>query len=413
MAERTLLRLAEQLDLKLPADVVEWCDSEIWREWSSRGFGEPLHPDEIEGHVWAGQMLPDTLSFIGDGSGDYLCLRFHTDGTVSELVAWSHEGGGWAHFGNTLCEALLFDAARSSVHDPDPAANGISADGLIFANWALRTMASHSEEHRFKEGLTLDNLLESGIAELAVRQELCKNSWISGLLKQCFKFGGMALAQEVGVEWSDFARWTIDTALIPENFTNKLALATGLSVEEILQQDWENARQHAEQANRLRTDLLWPYSIMGWSAERNGRLDAAVDHYYAGLKKMQTTASFTENWRLTDDLAQRKFVLERLNALQTKVPRVEWDDPYLHAGLALWKPHEEFRGIRSYWLDEATRAENRSVHNRAYWSYYCAGWDMYQPDPQLLHPLAVAAQNAGWPALASLARLHLENAPSD
>src|SRR5207237_7281850 len=103
--------LADSFHLQLPDDVSAWFDSEIWREESALGFSAPLAPDEIPRAIWGGAMLPDTVPVLGNLGGDYLCLRINPNGSVAEVVAWLHEGSFWSSYGNTFCEALLFDAA--------------------------------------------------------------------------------------------------------------------------------------------------------------------------------------------------------------------------------------------------------------------------------------------------------------
>jgi hypothetical protein len=92
-------RLSKQYHLNLPADVVAWFDGERWKEFSETGFGVPLEPaqllDSNSSVLLGGLMLPDALPILDNGCGDALCLRFNSQGTVSEVVRWMHEGGNW------------------------------------------------------------------------------------------------------------------------------------------------------------------------------------------------------------------------------------------------------------------------------------------------------------------------------
>ena len=60
--------------------------------------------------------MPDTLPIIGNDYGDWLCLRIARDGTLAELIHWSHCGGDWLPYGRNLAEGLLYDAAQRILH---------------------------------------------------------------------------------------------------------------------------------------------------------------------------------------------------------------------------------------------------------------------------------------------------------
>ena len=183
--------------------------------------------DPPPGAIWAGFMLPDTLPIIGNDYGDWLCLRIAADGTVSELVQWSHGGGDWIPCGKTLAEGLLYDAAVRVMY-PQRAApvEGESTDPQVFraAEWARQWMAQRGrlvprfwpydgeQSREIKAHALLDVLAGAGIAEFAV----CRDRILGYLESPLKSRSEAALAQELGVSWEpEFVSWLFDTARIP------------------------------------------------------------------------------------------------------------------------------------------------------------------------------------------------------
>src|SRR6266446_5925211 len=365
MSKKWSQTLAGKFSVCLPEDVIDWCDSEIWKKESLQEFSEEGCPDGSG--IWGGAMLPDTLPMLGNGCGDCLCLRFRPDGTVSEVIRWLHEGAMWSSYGNSLSEAILFDAALA-VAKGDPSVSP------LYADWALKRLEIEPDKRaKLEEDLSISSLFEAGLAETAVRRELCKQCWSSGLLRFCHKKGCGNLAEQLGVAWSKFSEWLFDTSLIPTSLMAELAKRTGIPPEAILHQDWEGATMHALRVRELRTDLSWPYAVLGWAAERLGHLQRAVDYYFAGLKTLETSADFTETWA-TSDFGIRKFALDRLRARRDVLSPEILHDSYVQATL---KAEKEGVAIRDYWLEQGQLAEQRGLNEDAYHCYYSAGWDFY------------------------------------
>ncbi len=63
----------------------------------------------------AGFMLPDTLPILGNGYGDWLCMRVNADNTAGEVVHWYHGGGDWMPWGRNPAEAIAFDRLRQRL----------------------------------------------------------------------------------------------------------------------------------------------------------------------------------------------------------------------------------------------------------------------------------------------------------
>jgi hypothetical protein len=412
MSQKWSRQLASQFELRLPHDVVEWFDAEVWRQESVTPFGMPAWPESVAGSIWGGQMLPDTLPILGNCGGDYLCLRIADDGTASEVIRWLHEGGLWTSYGDTLAEALVFDAAVSQM-EADPADEDEGA--LPFLDWALERAGNGAQAGTCRQalgpdgGLSLEGLLHLGLAECAVRWKLSERSCMSGLEKYCRRTeGSERLAARLRVARSELDRSMFDSALFPDTLKVRLAKVTGKPIEELLYQDWEGANRNAEHVIRRRTDLSWPFAVAGWAAERKGNRSLALELYRAGAHALGSAAEFTEAWGLPAGQGHTKFVIDRLYELRDELPADFAKDSYLQTALGASTGVQRFDRIRGYWLEHAEQAEREGCYDHAYWGYYHAGWDLFCTDDMemILERLQRAAAAAGWRALALLAAQH-------
>jgi hypothetical protein len=416
-------QLRRKFNVRLPPDVLDWFDEERWKMEADTTFNQPIEPaailDPHSSAIWGGQMLPDTLPVLSDGSGNALCLRFALDGTLSEVILWHHEGGGWRPYGRTLAEALLFDAAINLLRDSDDAAalsvTSAKIDSPGFAEWALRWARTAEADdspgrnniHLNKSAPSLSSLLQNGLAEVAVRQELCRRCWSSELQQKCLQMGGQRIARGIGAEWPEFRRWLFDTQLMPPEYRERLSLLTRTPADELLRQDWPGAAYEAERVLSLRKDLAWPYAVLGWANERSGDLEAASGYYLAGLEALGTSEGFTAGWHQRTG-AQYKFVAERLLELQQTTTSPLAQQAYLSALTA--SRHPAF-GIREHWISKGQAAEQQEFYERAYYYYYSAGWDVLLTNDMndLLNSLERVATQGGYGALAQLASHHRQS----
>src|SRR5262245_37578083 len=113
--------VAQRFDIQLPLDLRAWLDDGIWKQAGGAEFCRPRTPEQLvspePGSIWAGFMLPDTLPFIGNQYGDWLCLRIGFSNRVDEVLYWCHGGGDWIPYGRTLAESLIYDAAFHLNYD--------------------------------------------------------------------------------------------------------------------------------------------------------------------------------------------------------------------------------------------------------------------------------------------------------
>ncbi|MBN1765941.1 MAG: SMI1/KNR4 family protein [Sedimentisphaerales bacterium] len=128
-------KLAEQFKVKLPVDLRDWLDKEIWKNTIYANFGEPISPENLldpdSSTIWGGLMVPDSQPVLGNGCGDCICIRFSPDGSVREMMNWSHEGCYWMPYGLNLYEVLIFDFVTSNSEDDEESVD------LTFAQWAV------------------------------------------------------------------------------------------------------------------------------------------------------------------------------------------------------------------------------------------------------------------------------------
>ncbi|MHB8862704.1 MAG: SMI1/KNR4 family protein [Pirellulaceae bacterium] len=425
MSGRWSTEIENRYSLRLSDDVRAWLDEQVWRESGGGEFSRAQTPEQLldppPGVIWAGFMLPDTLPIIGNDYGDWLCLRIAADGTVSELVQWSHGGGDWIPYGRTLAEGLLYDAAvrflyphRASFAKAEPAA----PEHFRAADWAWRWMTRQNRPvPRFwpLDGEPLsppplralrDGLAAAGVAEFAIRRDRILEHLESPLKSRSHA----ALAQELEVSWEpEFVSWLFDTARIPPAARQQLISRLSAVVGDPFVQDWAAAEAEAAAVLEVRDDLGWAFDIAGWAAERRGAARLAVQRYLAGLQTSwfsDDTLQFRTHWF---DEGYGKFAASRLAVLSDHLTPLQQRDPYLQIFLDN-EPRTMRTRVQQHWISLAREASRRKAHREAYAYYYRAGWDLgmlpVKAYDEVLQQLGTCAQASGSPALAALAALH-------
>lgn len=425
MTGRWSTQLEQRYSLQLPDDVRDWLNEQIWKEVGGAEFRRAQTPEQLldpaPGSIWAGFMLPDTLPLIGNDYGDWLCLRIAPDGTVSELIHWSHCGGDWIPYGRSLTEALLYDAAvrvlypqRAAFVDPEPPGPHV----FRLAEWACRWMTDHGRAvPRFwasdgqprqdrDPAAVLAHLADAGVAEFAVRRDR-----ILEYLDNPFKAGSeTGWARELGVPWEpEYVSWLFDTAHIPTAARARLACKLAETADEPFAQDWSAAEAEAIAVLRRRQDLGWAFDIAGWAAERRGDRCVAVERYLGGLQTSwfsDDALRFRTHWF---DEGYGKFAASRLAALHDALTPQQQQDPYL--AIFLNNDRDTLRRrVQQYWITQAREAQRREIHRQAYRNYYRAGWDLgmlpISAYDEVFAQLRATALAGGSPALAALAALH-------
>lgn len=372
--QNTVQNPIDRLHLRLSSHDRAWFEGG-WHDFDGQEslYNEALEPAKTleEGARWGGMMLPDTLPLLANGLGDYLCARFTSEGTLSEIIEWHHEGGNWKHYGYSITEAILFDRLEYV------ASNDIDSASSMYSS--------------------------AEISPVAMMEMACKQALRSPLQRACSIKGGGKLAELANVSWDLFRTWLTDSLQMPEDKCARLAAALSMNPEEMIRQDWDTAQAEAQAVLKVRPDLAWPYAVVGRALERHGQLVPAIDVYKAGAMALGSSSSFTSTWMLTPHRETGKFVVDRL-ALFSEFDFEQDVREYVAAVLE--------RKTRAFWLHRAKNATDRGDHAAAYQHLYAAGWDflILNDIAEVLKALKTAAEGAGSPALAALAALRLSNA---
>ncbi len=382
-------RIERHYHLQLTEDVRAWLDQRVWAEPGGAEFCRPQTPERIldpePGTIWAGFMLPDTLPVVGNDYGDWLCLRVAGDGSIGEVIHWSHCGGDWIPFGQNLAEALLYDAWQRVVHPERiqmvesalPPADvfrlarwargwcpGAAAPILPF--WELDTPLDADMRHA-----VLNSFHDSQVAEFALRRDRVLQH-LESPLKVASE---PELARSVGVDWEpDFVKWVFDTQAVPAAHRARLQQQLH-SDGQLFQQDWPSAEQEALAVIQRRRDLGWAFDVAGWAAQRRGDSAAAVELYRAGIQTSwfsDDTVRFRTHWF---EEGYGKFAAAQLAGLSDQLTDQQRQDPYLRIFLDN-DPTTLRARVHQYWLEQAQQAEQRGEFRRAYQCFYRAGWDL-------------------------------------
>ena len=414
--------ISEHYSVRLDDSLADWWDEELWCGQGSGEFRIPVAPSSLlvpaPEILWPGLMPPDTLPIIGNGHGDWLCLRIGRDNQVTEILQWYHGGGDWLPWGRTLAEAFLFDSLRNLLPGRRRE-HAISAEPSVqrsvdnpWFRWALGwfpELSSESPENLVSSTLA-DVFLSNHIAEIAVRCELTIDALDCGLRELL----SPEVARRLNVPWEpDVVSWLFDSELMA-NWT--LAEPVRRMRDSLVcEQDWQAAVFHASQVAQLRSDLLWPHDVQGWFAERRGDYQLAADHYGLGRMAFAFTDQsirFRTHWF---PQTMGKFSLWRLQQLRLegKCPGAFPADveEYLQV-LQSNRAASPRAAVTHYWNRIAATALKSGQFNDAYEAYYRGGWDLgvdrmigYRGQ---LSGLIDAAEQDGQIARAKVARAHLQ-----
>lgn len=369
--------------------------------------------------IWPALMPCDFLPLIGNDMGDWLCVQIGSDGRTQQVMHWYHGGGDWIPWGDSLAQALLFDRLRSRLP-------GADRDHAIAAVETLTDNMSDSDPmfHWSMEQLDIEpnawirteepqqlakHLLRSGHCNTALRCQLIIDALQNPMLDQGDLCGAM--------DANDIQRGLFDHQLISRSILDDIAANKTTSTEHLLsQQNWDAVAMHAEAATKQSPQLAWGWDLLGYSRERAGDLEQAIQCYRYGMACSIFTdqAVRVRTHGFTGD--GQKFSAARLMHLNFQVDQqntleydlTEYSSPEYFETLADPEADSRRDRIRAYFSERASKA----VPEKAAQLWKRAGWDL-GAEPmvafaELLEAVAHSNRMAGHLALAELAMTHRE-----
>jgi len=401
-------RLQEKFNIQLSLDLINWFDNDMWQNISHGIFVEFVSPETLidsSSNIIAGGLhLPDTLPIAGNGCGDDLLIRFATDGSIKEIIQWSHEGGSWIPWGKSFSEALLFDSVKS--HSDNANAEYYSnEENEWLLEWVLK-WAIPEPQRRIEIRQLFDKDI-SAIVPLLIKLNLCEVACIEFMIEnclsnplriKCMEIGGQTICDEIGMKWKEMEIGLKDPSILSEHDRKIIAQYLRISVEELVTMDWSGAASWVEKITALRSDIAWPFLILKKNAEKNNNMALAAKYFESEMKAMQSTYDYPYDW-LSYPFPHRQSFQQYEEYLK--------DSP----SIDLIKKKVE-QQARNYWIDEAERAERKGDYASAYSCWYAAGWDQYFSNdiPMILERLVKAAHSAGFSSLEKIAEHHLSDA---
>ena len=395
--------------------MADWIDRELWRLPAAGEYRDAVDLEllltEAPEPIWPGLMSCDLIPLISNSAGDWLCVRVDAANVAGQIVQWYHGGGDWIPWGEDLAEAILFDALvdrisplskRHAVPAETPRSTASGDDRVL--RWAL-TRVADSVASAFGSEMDsrqiAETLLQAEVAEVAVRCELLLLA-----LKQPPResIERMLGEQVTKISRTQCTEWAFDVDRIPAEYRGQGNSATGKSWFDC--QDWSEAARHARSACKLAPELAWPWEILGYEAERNRDIEAAVDAYRIAARcSVFTDQSVRMNTHWESDQSS-KFCIARLKHL---CPDLFRDDSYLRE-LSESDPVHRRSTMTAYWTRLASEHRDAGNFSEAYRCYMAAGWDI-GAEPitaygDLLDRIAEVALRCGQRARAEVASTH-------
>lgn len=377
-------RMEQRYRCRLSADLADWFDAEIWKRTGHGEYHLPVDPETLLGEspeaIWPALMPCDLLPLIGNDAGDWLCVRFDDDSCASEIVQWYHGGGDWIPWGDSIAEAIVFDAVRDCLpgpkrshatpaESPGPLNSGSNERSDPILDWACRYMPPavkllvHSGD---PSGSAPSVLIDAGVCEVAVRctlMEAALHEPLSEILTRDF-------AEGMGIEWDAAIEWMFDNERIPPNMREQLSRKFNVSLEAT--QDWESAAQQCLHVTQHAPALAWAWDILGYCHERAGNFEAAITAYVRGVQSSVFTdqsVRLRTHWTSTQ---ASKFSAARLLNV---APAIVQQSTYLRM-LCEGDAEERRRQATLHWLAESDQATAGGDVGIAHQNLVRAGWDL-------------------------------------
>ncbi len=389
--------LSEHFGLKLTRAWKQWFDDESARLALQGCFRFPVNSavlcESRPAPIWAGFMQPDTLPLIGNGYGDWICVRVTKDDELGELIHWYHGGGDWVPVGYSIHEAILHDwidrfrpaqkqmlrgAAESIEVNISTEAADASEEACGLMEWL---QAGLTKSHR---GIEVANLLD-----------LARRGGYAEALEQLVKIGISSSASAC-----DYLELLIRRALPDEN----------QSLDELPADQWKRIEPLCASVIRHRCDLGWAYALAGRAMQVRGKQNLALKTYFRGRL---ASAFSDQSVRLRIhrfDERFGKYGLAQLAGQRANLTASMLEDEYLQVVISSTRENVQ-TNVERFWQRQASGAVDKGKFAKAYNFTFRSGWDLGAARlvhfRSLLDMLADSASRAGWAARAQVAQAHL------
>lgn len=467
-------KLAQRFEVDFGDELNQWWDELCQHSPGPGEFRYPVMPQTllaaVPDPIWPPLMPPNFLPLVGNGAGDWLCVRLidpdvaAQTGQATDICHWYHGGGDWLPWGDRLSEALLFDWLLSSLpqskcRHAEPA----SGDGLdvgeanhdadhdqasplawrehAWGQWVTERLPELSaiDWHAGQDSHRLaSDLLSQGVCEIPIRCQLVIDALSSALSGRLTP----KMAHDAGLTWNDWMQWCFDLRTMPGEISARLQHALGISASDFdpHQQRWDEVERHAAAVCQRSPDLAWGHDLLGYAQWTRGDKAGAVQAFSSAIRCSVFTdqsVRLRTHWATATDgiakfsarfLTQEHFssdsdrasdvdglpehnVHDRLGRLPASIDR-ERLLKYLSP-----TPGEDTTLVRQRYsqmlVDEATAAASPATSARL---LYAAGWDL-GAEPmrrygELLDGYIAACQAAGWPSHERLANVHRDGLKS-
>ncbi|TWU59871.1 hypothetical protein Poly51_01440 [Rubripirellula tenax] len=402
--------------------LADWFDREIWSSRGLREYGEPVSPENLLADVpeciWPGLMGASLLPLMTNTFGDWICGRVSAENRIDTIIQWYHGGGDWIPWGHELSEAIVFDALQSRLpgkrrrhaipasdfpHSVPPHEQSQQAHDRLLT-WSLEHMPDQITRLLDAVNTPADEvasvLIESGVAEVAVRCELIQASLNLSLLSS-LPAGSIGVHEDNAQQVS---RWSLDHDTIPDNVRDLIESACGSP--DCLSQDWQAAETHAVAVTQLAPDVAWGWDIAGYAAQRRADLSTAQSRYLSGAK---CSVFSDQSIRLQTHWTSSQAGKFSAAMLAESFPQTVSDSIYLQA---VCESDSIRRSdlVSRYWIEHAEAACRENDFSVALDYFHCAGWDLgMRPITAfagLLDQIIDLAEKSGQRGRAAMATVH-------
>ncbi|TWT65079.1 SMI1/KNR4 family protein [Allorhodopirellula solitaria] len=351
-------RLADRFALDFGDELNQWWDELCQHSPGPGEFRYPVMPQTllatVPDPIWPPLMPPNFLPLVGNGAGDWLCLRLldpHVaaqSGRSMDICHWYHGGGDWLPWGDTLSEALLFDWLLASLPqaerrhaepasepalecESDDPPSHVGSDspaawrdhrwgqwvssrmpGLNHIDWARTKPPSVEtpsvEPPKVHDPNTNDphqlaaELLSQGVCEVPIRCQLIIDALASPL-------GGQITPQtahDLGLTWNDWMRWCFDLRMMPSETAALLQekLGTPAAAFDPAQQSWNDVAAHAAVICASHPELSWGHDLLGYTKWSQGDTAGAEQAFSQAIRCSVFTdqsVRFRTHWATSTD----------------------------------------------------------------------------------------------------------------